>query len=78
MNKKLIIGIVIIVVIILSQWLGVKMIYSGKLDGQVAHLMSKVYHLKAGTIEKDDDKSQAGDCKLSLDGNGSLTRDPNC
>jgi hypothetical protein len=56
MNKKLIIGIVIIVVIILSQWLGVKMIYSGKLDGQVAHLMSKVYHLKAGTIEKDDDK----------------------
>ena len=29
-------------------------------------------------IEKDDDKSQAGDCKLSLDGNGSLTRDPNC
>lgn len=29
-------------------------------------------------IEKDDDKSQAGDCKLSLDGNGSLTRDPKC
>ena len=29
-------------------------------------------------IEKEDDKSQAGDCKLSLDGNGSLKRDPNC
>ena len=29
-------------------------------------------------IEKEDDKSQAGDCKLSLDGNGSLTRDPKC
>lgn len=29
-------------------------------------------------IEKDDDRSQAGDCKLSLDGNGSLIRDPNC
>jgi type IV pilus assembly protein PilE len=29
-------------------------------------------------IEKEDDKSPAGDCKLSLDGNGSLIRDPNC
>ena len=29
-------------------------------------------------IEKDDDRSQAGDCKLSLDGNGSLIRDPKC
>ena len=29
-------------------------------------------------IEKEEDKSQAGDCKLSLDGNGSLTRDPKC
>ena len=33
---------------------------------------------KVYAIEKEDDKSQAGDCKLSLDGNGSLTRDPNC
>jgi len=33
---------------------------------------------KVYAIEKEDDKSQAGDCKLSLDGNGSLTRDPKC
>ena len=29
-------------------------------------------------IEKEDDNSAAGDCKLSLDGSGSLTRDPKC
>ena len=56
MNKKFIIGIIIIVIIILSQWLGVKMIYTGKLDGQAAYLLAKIYHLKAGTIDKDDDK----------------------
>ena len=56
MNKKLTIGIIIIIIIILSQWVGVKMIYAGKLDGQVAYLMAKIYHLKAGTIEKNDDK----------------------
>jgi hypothetical protein len=56
MNKKIIIGTIIIVIIILSQWLGVKMIYTGKLDGNVAHFMAKVYHLKAGTIKKGDDK----------------------
>ena len=56
MNKKLIIGVLIIVLLILSQWIGIKMIYAGKIDGNVAHLMSKVYQLKAGTIKKGDDK----------------------
>ncbi len=56
MNKRLTVGIIVIIILILLQWVGVKMIYAGKLDGQLAYLMAKVYHLKAGIIEKDDDK----------------------
>lgn len=50
--------IAVVVLFIISQYLMVKMVYAHKINGPLANILAKVYQLKAGLIEDDEDKIQ--------------------
>lgn len=56
MRKNIILVLVIILLVALSQWVAVKMIYAHKIEGQTASLMASWYNLKAGSVEKDEEE----------------------
>ncbi len=52
--KKVKIGLGVIIILFVTQFIAVKMIYSHKINGTPASILAKIYHLKAGTIVKID------------------------
>jgi len=56
-NKKIVIVVgAVALLLILSQWLAVKLVYSHKINGAPAQVIAKLYNLKAGIIEGEDEK----------------------
>lgn len=56
MDKKVRIGIIVIIILIISQYLIIQLVYAHKLENSLGILFSKVYNLKAGSIEEGDSK----------------------
>jgi hypothetical protein len=55
MNNKIKIAIIIVLVLALSQWLIIKMIYAHNLPSGPSQFLASVYRLKAGTIKDGED-----------------------
>ncbi|PIR07368.1 MAG: hypothetical protein COV55_00075 [Candidatus Komeilibacteria bacterium CG11_big_fil_rev_8_21_14_0_20_36_20] len=64
MKSKLIWAIIIIGLIVISQFLAVKMIYAHKISGVPAHWLADIYNLKAGVINEELTKD---DITISLE-----------
>ena len=56
MDKKVRIGIIVIIILVISQYLAIRLVYAHKLENSLGVLFSRVYNLKAGDIEKDGNK----------------------
>jgi len=55
-KRNIILAIVIILLVILSQWAAVKLVYAHKITGNTAVMISSLYNLKMGSIEKDGEE----------------------
>lgn len=56
LNKKFVVAIAILLLLALSQWLMVSMVYAHKMPYGASLTMARLYNLKAATIENEDEK----------------------
>jgi len=57
MNKKITVLFFILLLIVLSQWLLIKLVYRHAIKGSPAVVIANIYHLKAGSVNDDGSKT---------------------